>query len=201
MNRRNYLVVALLALPVLLPACVSTAPTRSALPVPAGHLYEGGYINVRSPNSDGWSMISSSPSGMEFAKGGVESNESFGAQLLMFPLPATNDKDQFVSLIKRSFEKDFDTGRYQAIESEFKYSEDRAYPCVAVAYVVKDTQAQTSPSHRETLLLQAKALYCRHPVRQETGFGIIYSHRGQSLYPKLVEEAQGFIDGAQVPAH
>ncbi len=180
---------------------MATNPTRKSEPVSAGYLYEGGYINVRSPNSDGWYLVSSSPSGMEFAKGGVESNESFGAQLLMFPLASTSGKDELVSIMKQSFENDFDAGRYEAIESEFKYSDDRVYPCVVVEYVVKDTQAQTSPSRREALLLQAVSLYCRHPVRQGTGFSIIYSHRGQSLYSNLAEEAQNYIDGVQVPGH
>ncbi len=199
MNRRNLVILALLTASMLLSACVATNPTRRPVPVSAGYLYEGGYINVHSPNSDGWHLVSSSPSGMEFAKGGVESNESFGAQLLMFPLASTNGNDELVSIMRQSFENDFDSGRYQAVESEFKYSEERVYPCVVVEYVVKDTQAQTSSSRRETLLLQAKSLYCRHPVRQDTGFSIIYSHRGQFLHSKLVEEAQSFIDGVQVP--
>ncbi len=167
----------------------------------AGFLYEGSYINVRAPDSEGWHLVSSSPAGMEFARSGAEQGESFGAQLLMFPLAPTNGKEEFVSVIKQSFENDFHAGRYEAIDSEFKYSEDRDYPCVEVAYVVKDTQAQTSPSRREVLLLQAKSLYCRHPVRQDTGFSIIYSHRGKSLYSNLAEEAQGFIEGVQVPNH
>ncbi|MDO8596875.1 MAG: hypothetical protein Q7R45_09650, partial [Sulfuricaulis sp.] len=69
------------------------------------------------------------------------------------------------------------------------------------ASVVEDKQAQTSPSSREKLLLQSKSLYCRHPVRQETGFSIMYSHRGRALYPNLNSEAKDFIDGVQVPGH
>jgi hypothetical protein len=60
------------------------------------------------------------------------------------------------------------------------------------------TQDEVDPhSH---LLLQAKSLYCQHPKNPYNGFAIIYSHRGQSLYPNLDAEAQSFIDGVQVPA-
>lgn len=57
-------------------------------------------------------------------------------------------------------------------------------------YVVEATQAQTSPSHRKALLLQAKTLYYRHPLRQNTGFSVIHSHRGQFLYSNLTDEVQ-----------
>jgi len=200
MNNNKYQRILLLFLTIAITSC-ATAPSREPKPVTAGFLYEGSYINVRAPDSEGWNLVSSSPAGMEFARSGAEQGESFGAQLLMFPLAQTNGKEEFVSVIKQSFENDFQAGRYEAIDSEFEYSEGRDYPCVEVAYVVKDTQAQTSPSRHEVLFLQAKSLYCRHPVRQDTGFSIIYSHRGKSLYSNLAEEAQGFIEGVQVPNH
>lgn len=200
MNNNKYQRILLLFLAIALSSC-TTAASRTPKPVPAGFLYEGSYINVRVPNSEGWHLVSSSPAGMEFARSGAEQGESFGAQLLTFPLAPTNSKEEFFSVIKQSFENDFHTGRYEAIDSVFKSSEGRNYPCVEVAYVIKDKQAQTSPSRREVLLLQAKSLYCRHPVRQDTGFSITYSHRGKSLYSNLSEEAQIFIEGAQVPNH
>ena len=201
MNRQNYLLIAFLTLPVFLSACVTSGPTRNTKPIPAGFLYKGDYINIHSPDSDGWQLIQSSPGGMAFAKGGANPGESFGAQLLMFSLAPTKTNDEFVSLIKQGYKSDTDKERFKSIESEFKYSEKRSYPCVEVTNVVEDNNAQTSPTQREVLLLQAKALYCRHPVRQDTGFSISYSHRGKSLYSNLDAEGKGFIDGAQVPGH
>ena len=77
----------------------------------------------------------------------------------------------------------------------------RGYPCVELNYVTKDKQAQTSPTRRERLLLQAESLYCRHPVRKNTGFSITYSHRGASLFSGFEAEAKGFVNGIQVPGH
>ncbi len=201
MNKPNTLLVAVLLLPLVLSSCAAPGPSRNFKAVPAGYLYEGSYINVRVPSSDGWHLLNSSSSGMEFARRGNEPNESFGAQVLMFPLAQTQSKDAFVSLIKKGFEADTDSERFSVIESEFKFTEQRSYPCVRVTSVVQDKQAQTSRTGRETLLLQAKSLYCRHPKRQDTGFSIIFSHRGKSLYSNLNDEAQGFIDGVQVPGH
>ncbi len=180
-------------------ASCATAPSQAPKPVSAGFLYKGGYINVRAPNSDGWYLLSSSPAGMEFARSGAERGESFGAQVLMFPLPKTDSNEDFVALIAQGFEADTDSARFSVIDSHFEYYAERSYPCVRVLSVVEDKQASTAPGHRERLLLQSNSLYCRHPVRQGTGFAIIYSHRGKTRYEKLSSEAADFIDGVQVP--
>lgn len=180
-------------------ASCATAPSQAPKPVAAGYLYKGGYINVRVPNSDGWHLVSSSPAGMEFARSGAEQGESFGAQVLMFPLPETKTEEEFVALIKRGFEADTDSARFSIVESDFRYSGERSYPCVRVSSVIEDKQAKTSPSRSEKLLLQSRSLYCRHPVRQSTGFAIIYSHRGRTQYETMAAEATDFIGGVQVP--
>jgi len=136
---------------------------------------------------------------MEFARSGISPNESLGAQVLMFALPETKGTDNFVSLIKQGVEKDTNPERFEIVDSELKFTEHRGYPCVSVMSVVKDKMARASSTHREVLLLQAESLYCRHPERQDTGFSIIYSHRGSSLFSNLHAEAQDFINGVQVP--
>lgn len=200
MNGGKYQRVLLCCVTLVLASC-ATAPPPAPKPVSPGYLYEGGYLNVRAPNSDGWYLASSSPAGMEFARGGFEQGESFGAQVLMFPLPQTQSEQEFVALIKEGFEADTISERFSVIESEFKYSSERGYPCVAVSSVVEDKQAQTSANRREKLLLQFDSLYCRHPVQKETGFSVIYSHRGRARYPDLSPEAEEFMAGVQVPAH
>ena len=198
-NRK--LLVAALALMLILSSCAAVVPPQSLKAVPPGHLYAGSYINARAPNSDGWRLISASASGLEFARVGEDANESFGAQVLIFPLGKAQGPDEFIALIKRASEEDFNSDRFTVMKSAFLTSEQRSYPCVSVVSVVEDRRAQTSRNKKEKLLLQTKSLYCRHPVRQETGFSIIYSHRGYALYPNLDSEAKDFIDGVQVPGH
>src|SRR4051812_36620217 len=93
---------------VILAACA--APPRQLPPPPLApaKLFEGGYINVRSPNADGWRLIGSSPRGMGFAKPGPAAGETHGAQVLMFDLRPTETPDQFADLIRQSVEKDTD---------------------------------------------------------------------------------------------
>jgi hypothetical protein len=136
---------------------------------------------------------------MEFARSGAGQVESFGAQVLTFSLPKTQSEEEFVTLIKRSLEADTESTRFSDEKLDFKYSGERSYPCVRVSSVVVDKQAKTTRSHREKLLLQSCSLYCRHPVRQDTGFAIIYSHRGETQYGNLSNEASEFFSGVQVP--
>jgi len=200
MNNKKYQHIILILLSFALVSCAA-GPSRTSNPVPvaAGFIYKGSYINVRVPNSDGWHLVESSPAGMQFARSGAEHGESFAAQVLIFPLENTKDSNEFLSLIKSGIKNDTDSERFEIIKSNFKNIDDRNYPCVRVNYATEDKQAQTSPTRTEVLLLEAESLYCRHPVRQDTGFSIIYSHRGKVAYSNIKTEAQDFINGVQVP--
>lgn len=180
----------LLLISFLLSSCAGM--THSREPVSPGFLYESKFLNVRAPNSEGWFVVTS-PSGREFARSGKEENETFAGQVLFFPLKETGSKAELVSQIKKAFE-DGDTGRYEKIESQFKYSSQRKYPCVSVEKVDKDKKFNS-------YLLQTKGLYCRHPVSKNAGFAIVFSHRGASLYPNFKAEAKSFIKGVQVSGY
>ena len=183
---------------LLLSSCA--APSRQFPTVAPGQLFEGGYINVKAPNSQGWRMAESSTTGMAFGKAGRAQGETLAAQLLMFELQPTQTSEQFVALMKEGLQKDTDPIRFDIIESSSDYASERGYPCVRHHALVSDKAAQTSPATKEQLLLETRALYCRHPVRTNTGFAAIYSHRGRSRYPSLAEEAQDFLQGIQVPS-
>jgi hypothetical protein len=184
-----------LGLLVALSSCAAPGPTRH--PVPAGALYEGPNLNIRAPNSEGWHLVQSNPSGMSFAKAGVAPNESFGAQVPLLRLEPTTTPAQFETLIKEGAEKDTDLGRFEVQEASYKFTNERSYECVRTHSLVKDKAPQRS---KEPLLLETEGIYCRHPVRTDIGFAALYSYRGAARYPKLYAEAQEFIKGVQVPA-
>lgn len=167
-------------------------------PVAAGQEFNGSYINVRVPNSAGWQLVRSGGNGMEFAKP-TGRGESLSAQVLMFGLASTKTPEDFVALIKSGIAQDTNSNRFDVLHSTTEYSSERGYPCVRYSAAVRDKEAQTSPRRKEVLLLETEALYCRHPVRDTTGFAAIYSHRGRASYSPLKPEAGDFINGIQVP--
>ena len=173
------------------------APSRQAVSVSPGQLFAGSYINVTAPLSDGWYLAQSSPSGMAFTKHGQAANETFAAQVAMFNLAPTKTPEEFEELIRNAVQNDTDPNRFNVQQVSFKYTSERSYPCVRYHSVTQDKTPQGSTS---PLLLEMDALYCRHPVRQETGFAAIYSHRGEVLYANLRGEADKFIQGIQVPS-
>ena len=166
-------------------------------PVEAGYLYEGGYLNIRTPNSEGWDLVSNSQSGMDFARIGINKHESFGAQVALFALPSTETQNEFVKLIKKAIKANTSSSRFKTLSSEYLYTEERGYQCVKVDSTVKDKKTKIN-GKKGKLLLQFISLYCRHPVRTNTGFSATYSFRGVNLYDNLSNEANDFIKGIYV---
>jgi hypothetical protein len=118
----------------------------------------------------------------------------------MFGLEPTRSPEQFVALIKSGIAKDTNPNRFDVLKSTEVYSTERGYPCVRYSASVRDKEAQTSRNTQEVLLIETEALYCRHPIRDTTGFAGIFSHRGRASYPPLRDEAEDFIKGIQVPS-
>jgi hypothetical protein len=178
-----------------LAGCASHGPRT--VPVKSGEMFAGNYVNIRAPLSEGWELIQSSPAGMAFAKGDRSAGESFVAQVGMFDLAPTETPEEFQRLITTSAEKDTDPACFDVQQASVNYSTERSYPCVRYDAVAKDKAPQ---GLKGPLVLELRAIYCRHPVRSETGFAAIYSQRGMSAYPNLQVEAEAFIQGVQVPS-
>lgn len=178
---------------------MSAMTTASAQPVSAGQVFSGPLINIRSPQADGWRMVRSSPAGMVFASKGIRPEDSYVAAVNFFPLESTPSADALVALIKREAEDGMSKQRFEVIENKFEYSDLRAYPCVRMTSVVNDKNAATGLFSRTELKLETRALYCRHPQKQENGFSIVFSHRGETLDAGFDGKAQMFIEGVNVP--
>jgi hypothetical protein len=187
--------VVLFFLVLCLSGCASQPPGVAVTP---GKIFAGRYINIRAPQTEGWQLIHSSGSGMVFAKRGDAQASSFTASVNMFPLAPTTSEEGFETLIKEAVAKDTDPSRFDVQQQSLKYSAERNYSCVRYQTVAKDRSPQGSAT---PLILEIDGLYCRHPIRQDTGFAALYSYRGASRYPALRSEAETFIQGVQVPEH
>ncbi len=191
MHRIN---VALL-LASLFPAIGLCAPAQ----VPAGKMYRGEMLDIRAPNSEGWSLIDSTPGGWSFAREGSGPHESYVASVSAFPLNETTDSEEFLELIKTGVEKDTSPNRFTITGVTLEYTEARGYPCVKYQATTEDKKAKLSFWNRKPQKLQVYSLYCRHPKRSTLGFAIIFSHRGSDLDANLEREGQDFVSGVQVP--
>lgn len=194
---RVFLVITLL---LVLAACAMPPPPLGK-PLPPGYLYKAKFLNIHSPNQQGWYLAGAAQSGMQFVRHGKEKDETFAAQVSTFPLPEFHKADEFLDFIKRGFQEDTNPKRFTTIKTNFKLYAARKYLCVRVSAEIEDKQALTAQNHHEKLKLQSISLYCRHPLNKLAGFAIIYSHRGKSLYPDLAKDANAFIAGVQVPGY
>lgn len=197
---RSYLKVTISLAVAGITACTGPSQVRESQNVLPGKLYAGPVINITAPNSEGWQLLKSDPSGWVFARRGSAPSESFAAQVAIFDPPQTDSPEKFESLIIKGAQADANTERFQTKSFTHKFTSARGYPCVQMNNISEDAQARRGPNKTETLIMQNEHLYCRHPVRKDIGFAITYSHRGKALHPAFQTEAHSFIEGIQVPS-
>ena len=194
MKRKLQLSVFLL-ITIIFTGCSRVEPPK----IPANYFYEGSYVDIYSPNQEGWSLMNKSTQGIVFAKDGKEKGSSFVAQVSFFPLQKeTKSKNEFLNLIKKSAEQDINKDRYDLIESNFALYEKRNYTCVMAKTLTKDKKAKISPFNTKILLMGIKSLYCKDPKATKRAFMVGYSYRGEFIYPNLDVEADSFIDGVRL---
>ncbi|MEW6312692.1 MAG: hypothetical protein AB1513_01390 [Pseudomonadota bacterium] len=196
---RSLLTAALSLAIVALSSCTVPTQVSESQNVPPGKVYAGPILNIAAPNSEGWQLLKSDPSGMAFARRGSASGESFAAQVAIFDPPQTNSPEEFEALIVKGAQSDAETERFSTKSFIHQFTSSRGYPCVQMKNISEDRQAEIGPNKTETLVMQNEHLYCRHPAQKNIGFAITYSHRGKDLHPDFENEAQSFIEGVQVP--
>jgi len=167
-------------------------------PVTPKQLFPSSILNVYAPDSDGWVITGAASNGISFGKRGAESGETYGAQVVIFEMPPTTSNEELVSFVKKRIAAMNPPPRFQETNSNYQYIEDRGYPCVNVHIAFDDTAAVT-PAGKEQLKLQVMSLYCRHPVQQQLGFFVAYSHRGKVTDDQIKSAAKSFIEAINVP--
>ena len=184
-----------------LSACTVPTQVRESQNVPPGKVYAGKILTITAPNSEGWQLLKSDPSGMAFARKSTAPGESFAAQVAIFDPPQTDSPEEFEAFIVKGAQSDAETDRFSTSKFTHQFTSARGYPCVQIQNISEDRQAKTGPNKTETLVLQNEHLYCSHPVQKNIGFAVTYSHRGISLHPDFQKEAHSFIEGVLVPSN
>jgi hypothetical protein len=176
-----------------------TACTAPAQTVTNGELFDGPLISVRAPLTGKWSLTRRSDAAITF--GSSEAGNTFVAEVTTFRLAAAATPKEFEALVRTSGAPDlgFDPSfpdRYEVLEESVKPSSDRPYPCVRYRSLTKDNRAKgTDPQ-----FFEMAGLYCRHPQHPAGGIAVKYSHRGLARHALLRDEAERFIQGAQLVA-
>ena len=178
----------------LVTACTASAQNTVA----TGELFNGPYMSVKAPATGKWYLKRRSDAAITFG-GGVIGN-TFVAEVSMFRLAPAATPKEFEALIKKNSDPEVDVDpshpdRYELLERSVKYSSERPYPCVRYRAVTKDNRAKGT---KEPQFLEMDGLYCRHPSEPTAGAAIMYSHRGLARHSTLRDEAESFIQGAQL---
>lgn len=178
---------------------ISLAACATTNTLPANYFYEGSYINIHSPNQEGWLELKKTQSEIVFGKKGEKHNASYIARVVFFPMKNTSSDKDFLNLIKEYVSKVSDAGRFTIDTYSLALSNSRNYPCALGKSLLRDKNATTSTGSKEALLMQVKSLYCKDPKRKGAGFMIGYSYRGETENPHFDTEADSFISGVEFP--
>ncbi len=174
-------------------ACASNS---RPIPVTHSQVFGGDFIAIHPPASTGWAKIQESQSGIAFGKGNRDTSESFIANVGIFGLEPAQTPEQYENLIRTAAKNDTDPKRFEVQHESISYTDERPYPCVRYQSVSID---KARVAKDRPLILELDGIYCRHPVQPESGFAVIFSHRGLERYPGLRSEAEQFIQNVQIP--
>lgn len=177
----------------------ATAPCRAQemTPVAPETRFELPLLALRSPAGQGWLTIDAGADGRFFMREGEQRHASVAATATFFPLQPGLDRAGFEALIREAIARQAPADRFEPVESSLEYGEDRGYPCMRYAGTVRDTAAQVGGGRTRRLLLDVRALYCRHPHDASRGFSLVYSYRGPERDPALTADAEAFFAGAK----
>jgi len=165
--------------------------------VAPGQLFPGPVLDVKAPASAGWLLLDSGVGGMRFGREDPSTGKTYIAQILAFKLLPFGTPDEFLAIVRDGWAKDTSPERFKVIDTDFRLSTERPYPCVRFLGNIQDMQARTRQG-TAALPLHTRSLYCQNPIQRDLGFMIEYSQRGGAPDPDLDSHALSFIDGVQV---
>jgi hypothetical protein len=171
--------------------------------LPPNHLIDEIYMDIHSPNQEGWSKISHSNFGITFGKYGKKYNETYIARVIFFKVEKTNSDKEFLELLSQDALKSTNKKRFDLLESDIQYEKQRKYPCILVKILSKDKMATTTKGNKEKLLMKTKALYCKDPKNKnnDSAFMIGYSYRGEKANSSFDMQADSFLNGVEFPEY
>lgn len=178
-------------------AAIAPCHAQQMTPVAPETRFELPLLELRSPTGRGWMTVDAGAEGRFFMREGEHRHASVAATATFFPLRPDLDPAGFEALIGEDVARQAPADRFEPVESSLAYAEDRGYPCMRYAGVVRDTAAQIGGGRSRQLLLEVRALYCRHPHDPNRGFSLVYSYRGPEREPTLAADAEAFFAGAK----
>ncbi len=166
-------------------------------PFDPGHPFRLGPLQVNAPLSGGWVRLRSRGPTIVFARRGEAEGESQLAQVAILDWPAHGGRDDFIAAVRRRFEAEAPSDRFQPIESSVDFSDQRGYPCVRYRSASQDTQARVSATETGRLRLDIVSLVCIAPGAGGKAFSAAYSSRTVAGDPDFDAAADSFIQGVR----
>jgi hypothetical protein len=163
-----------------------------------GHQFRLGTLRVNAPLAGGWERLRAQGPAIAFARRGESEGESQVAHVALLQWTAHGDRDDFIATVRRRFEAESPSDRFQPIESSVDYTDQRGYPCVRYRSAAQDTQSRVSATETVSLRLDVLSLLCIPPDARGSAFVASYSSRTTAGDPAFDVAADLFIQGVGI---
>jgi hypothetical protein len=146
------------------------------VPLPPSRIQQQGYSFVPL-DEQGWFVLARTPATIGLVKEGVNADETFVIQAMLFPLPAFGHGEDLLRIVKEGQAKDIDPKRFRVMKHDVQLDPRRQSECTMSQTVAEDNGATKRSGRSDAMVLEMLTLTCAHPRSKGVAVNIAYSHR------------------------
>jgi len=153
---------------------------------------------VARPNGNDWMIAKKSDTTIAYQISSRGSPDSLTAYASTYVMPHPDTKEGFLQLVRMNVLAMLTNGSFRRDgEIDFKYTEERGYPCVRASSVGK-SHINNADGALMIMNTQYRMLLCKYPKSSEMGFMVGFSQNSLSPRTSIEAEAESFFDGVSV---
>jgi hypothetical protein len=133
-------------------------------------------VSIQPPQESNWQTILMSTYQLSLGKRGSRRNETYIANVQLYPLPEFASEQEFKKAISEGRVAEPDTGRFRLLGNTENLVSTKGTWCVEYHTVSEDRAAKT-PDGPITMIRDEYGFHCQHPLKKNVGVFFSYSLR------------------------
>jgi len=135
------------------------------------------YFTFTAPQGEGWIVAYRNKYQTALAKEGLNTDETYAINIILFELPNFSSKEEFVNYVRTGRERDTNSNRFKIINNELDSLSGEDKYCVSYHTISEDKEAVKRSSNNDPMLLEMVGNICRLPQNKNMAITNDYSHR------------------------
>lgn len=178
-------------------ACLLAVSALSCGQVPldrSGRLTTLSGVSIQPPQETNWQTLLASTYQLSLGKRGPRRNETYIANVQLYPLPDLASEQDFRKAISEGRVAEPNTGRFRLLTNIENLVSMKGTWCVEYHTVSEDRAAKT-PDGPITMIRDEYGYHCQHPLKKNVGVFFSYSlrHAARDEDLELSRKAEAFL--------